>query len=75
MVEAEAIIMKNKTITVIIVLSKVPIMSVGFVSIFPISSSFWWKITSDPTTINTVKNENIIRNIKRRRKKGQVLML
>ena len=33
-------IIKNKTITVIIVLSRVPIISVGFVSIFPISSSF-----------------------------------
>ena len=61
MVDAEATIIKNKTITVIMVLSRVPIISVGFVSIFPISSSFWWKITSAPTTIKTAKNENIIR--------------
>ena len=57
--------MKNKAIKVKKVLSNLPIISVGFVSILSKSENFWFKKISDPATIKTEKNENIIKfNIK-----------
>ena len=61
LVDADAIIIKNKTITVTCKLSNLPIMSVGLVNIFSISLNCCFKKISDPVTINTANIENIIR--------------
>ena len=62
LVDAEAIIIKNKAITVIIKLLYLPTISVGFVKILSISSNFWFKKTSAPETMKTANTENKIRS-------------
>ena len=61
LVDADAIIMKKMTITVIDVLSNLPIISVGLVKIELKSKNLKFKNTSDPTTIKTEKIEKIIK--------------
>ena len=51
--------MKNITIIVKKVLLNLPIISVGFVKILSISIRLFFKIISDPKTINTEKKEKI----------------
>ena len=60
-VEAEAIIIKIKTKIVTSKLFSVPIISVGFVSILFKLSGSCFKKASARVTINTVKNEKIIK--------------
>ena len=59
-VEAEAIIIKNRTTIVICMLSNFPTISVGLVKILSISENFWFRKTSEPVTIKTDKKEIII---------------
>ena len=61
LVEIDAIIIKNRTTTVICKLSNLPIISVGLVKILSKSSNFKFKNASEPITIKTAKNENRIR--------------
>ena len=63
LVDAEAIIIKIKTIFVTSKLSNFPIISVGFVNIFSKFSGFCFKKASTPVTINKAKKENIINSI------------
>ena len=64
-VEADAIIIKIKTKLVNNKLFSLPIMSVGFVSIFSIFSGLCFKKASAPMTIKSAKKEKIIKfNIK-----------
>ena len=49
--EAEAIIIKNRTTIVICILSNFPTISVGLVKILSISEKFWLRKTSDPITM------------------------
>ncbi len=60
-VEADAIIIKKIAITVMDVLSNLPIISVGLVKIELKSRNLRFKNTSDPTTIKTEKKEKIIK--------------
>ena len=60
LVDAEAIIIKNKATTVSSKLLYLPIISVGFVKILSISSNFWFKKTSAPETMKTANTENKI---------------
>ena len=55
--EIEATIIKKSTTTVICKLSNLPIISVGLVNIWLISSNFWFKNISEPTTIKTAAKE------------------
>ena len=57
LVEIEATIIKKSTTTVICKLSNLPIISVGLVNIWLISSNFWFKNISEPTTIKTAAKE------------------
>ena len=61
LVDAEAIIIKIKTRFVISKLSIFPIISVGLVNIVAKFSGFCFKKTSAPVTMNSEKNENIIK--------------
>ena len=61
LVDAEEIIIKKIAITVMSVLSNLPIMSVGLVKIELKSRNLKFKNTSDPTTIKTEKIEKIIK--------------
>ena len=58
LVDAEATIIKNKTVIVICKLLNLPIISVGFVNILSISLNCCYKKTSDPETIKTANKEN-----------------
>ena len=60
-VEAEAIITNNNARLTIRRLSKVPIISVGFVSILGIFCEPCFKIASKPATINRARKEKIIK--------------
>ena len=60
-VEAEEIMIKNRTTIVICILSNFPTISVGLVKILSISENFWLRKTSDPVTIKTDKKEKIIK--------------
>ena len=59
--DIEATIIKKRTTTVICKVSNLPIISVGLVKILSKSSNFKFKNASEPMTIKTEKNENIIR--------------
>ena len=61
LVDADEIIIKKIAITVMSVLSNLPIMSVGLVKIELKSRNLKFKNTSDPTTIKTEKTEKIIK--------------
>ena len=59
--DIEATIIKKRITTVICKVSNLPIISVGLVKILSKSSNFKFKNASEPMTIKTEKNENIIR--------------
>ena len=59
LVEIDAIIIKNRTTTVICKLSNFPIISFGLVKIEFRSKNFKLRKTSDPITIKTEKKEKL----------------
>ena len=67
LVDIDAVIIKNRAITVTWRLSNLPIISVGFVKILSKSSTLRFKKASAPTTIKTEKKEKTIK-LKSKRK-------
>ena len=59
-VDADPKIINIKAITVMVVLSNLPIISVGFVKILTIALASSFRKISEPIVMNTAKKENII---------------